>query len=139
MAWVNVFSVGACTLQVWRDTGDGFAQMTPPEMTADGVTITESGGSVTLTTPANGLAYRGVVVPSYDPAGAPARLAGMSCDVESGTLSDLDGEILAVGSDPGVSVALSVVGVVVSPDPASLPATAGWTMAGVDIVVNGGG
>lgn len=79
MAWVNVFSLGNCTLTVHKD-GSATA-MTAEEMTLAGVSVAaDAAGLVTLTAPAigsGGGSYEVRVAPSFNTNSAPVRVTGV--------------------------------------------------------------
>ena len=84
MAWRNAFDIGACTLAIYRDDA-----LLPPEEYAEcevSISVDES-GMVTFVQPAYGSydfsgshTFFPVVVPSYPPNDALARIVGLTVD-----------------------------------------------------------
>lgn len=71
MAYQNAFTIGTCTLKVFKEFDAGFplvgyAEMSPAEIVSEGLTFTETAGSITIEAAAgSSAAYIFAVLPEY--------------------------------------------------------------------------
>ncbi len=124
--WMNIFTLGACTLAVHKN--ESATAMTAGEMTTDGVTVSVNGvGLITLVTPANGALYEARVTPQYSVAGMDVRLSGVSitANFQPNPAAIWDGLTF-----PG---SLVYVNPGVTPDPFPFQDGETWTRAGLSV------
>lgn len=156
MAWQNAFTIGACTLKVFKGyetvfPETAFAEMTAGEITAEGLTFTETDGVVTITAAASSTQYYiFAVAPSYAAAGLAARIAideaasGTSWATNPATAIKANGAGAGLAYNPStldwsgaanetseLSFEIPDTDLVAAPNPAELPATIDWLEVGL--------
>lgn len=73
MAWVNAFTQGTCSVEVYKN----LSLIAPGDYVAEGITLTTTDGVVTLTAPtilSGSVGYEVRVIPAYDTSGMGVRL-----------------------------------------------------------------